>query len=198
MATVAEMQARMDEIAGDMTRTMLRYAQNLLETGTDKRFRTMMEAYKDAGYKGQSNSNNPSRVAADPRIKEYVDLGKKLVQRAALESLEYDEAQWLHDAVTGINMALGRLEMIVTAEQRMLDRDTGEMNTVFEERQIKSTDLKSAARYTEILGKKLGLLVEKKLHGEDPKNPLNSLRELANLMGGIAQEAQEKGPVRNG
>lgn len=197
MASVAEMQARIDELAKMMTPRQLAYAINLVDTGKDGRYRTQMEAYIAAGFKGASNSNNPGRIAGHPPIREYVNLAKMLASRQAIEAVQYDEQQWLYDAVQGLNMAMGRLEMIVAAEQRKLDRDTGEMETIFEQQKITTTDLKSAARYVEVLGKKLALFTEKKLHGEDPQNPLNSLRELTNIMRDVAEDAQKKGLVRD-
>lgn len=197
MASVAEIQARIDELTKTLSPRQLAYAINLVDTGKDGRYRTQMDAYIAAGYKGASNSNNPGRIAGVPAIREYVNLAKQLASRQAIEAVQYDEQQWLYDAVQGLNMAMGRLEMIVAAEQRRLDRDTGEMETIFEQQKITTTDLKSAARYVEVLGKKLALFTEKKLHGEDSQNPLNSLRELTNIMRDVAEDAQKKGLVRD-
>lgn len=197
MATVADLEIRLNEVVSTMPIRMRRYAENLLQIGEDRAFKTQREAYIASGYKDKANSNNSSKIASDPRVQEYRELQKQIATRRAMEALEYDETQWLWDTVAGMQMALGRQKMKVSPEQRSLNRETGELETSFDEREIIHTDLKSAARYSEILGKRLGLLTEKKLIGEDPENPLKSLKEFNDILNGIAEQAQNAGPVRN-
>lgn len=185
--SVAELEEQFDQLVVSMLPRQRRYAENLLQVGTGKAFATQVEAYRAAGYKvtSDSASGKASRLAGAPAVREFLSLASKIALRRAMEAVGYDETQWLWDAVAGMNMALGREPVVVTD-----DKSGAEI-------MVRNTDLKSAARYTEILGKRLGLLTEKKLVGEDPDKPLNSIRELASIMGSIANEAQAKGPVRD-
>ena len=165
--------ARKDEFG--LTSKWRQFADLLLAHGVSNQaecYRTVYGCSQAAAEVNASKLMKPGHV-----VRAYVDERLKVATEAACEKLQYGKEDWLRDVLDGLHMASGKKAMATIVKT---DKGPAEID-------VKAVDLMGMARFTEQLGKALGVFTENLNLGGQKGNPVEW------LLSRVTESQEEKG-----